>query len=142
MENIKGTLSEANYNQINAELRVIRAYAYSQLIELYGDVPLVLKSLGLTETNLPRTPKKEIQQWIVDEMTEVADYLPVSQSQYGNVRAGRVAAYMLKARVALYGGDYALAAETAKKAIDLSQGVYALTPFDKTIEYAIGMFSP
>lgn len=136
MENIKGTLSEANYNQINAELRVIRAYAYSQLIELYGDVPLVLKSLGLTETNLPRTPKKEIQQWIVDEMTEVADYLPVSQSQYGNVRAGRVAAYMLKARVALYGGDYALAAETAKKAIDLSQGVYALTPFDKTIEYA------
>ena len=101
LENIRGEMSEEMYYQINAELRVIRAYCYSQLIELYGDVPLVLHSLGLGDSDLPRTPKAEIQQWIIDEMTEVADRLPASQPQFGNVRAGSVVAYMLKARLAL-----------------------------------------
>lgn len=136
LESIREDMLEETYRQINAELRVVRAYCYSKLIELYGDVPLVLHALGLGESNLPRTPKAEIQQWIIDEMTEVADFLPISQSQYGNVRAGRVVAYMLKARLALYSEQYAVAAEAAAKAIELSQGIYELTPFDATIEYA------
>ena len=41
-------------------------------------------------------------------LTEVADNLPVSQLASGNVRAGRVVAYMLKARVALYSKQYEL----------------------------------
>lgn len=135
LENIKGTMSEDAYNQLDAELRVIRAYCYSQLIELYGDVPLVLHTLGLHDSNVPRTAKAEIQQWIIDEMTAVADNLPVSQPLYGNVRIGSVAAYMLKARVALYSEQYEVAAAAAAKAIELSQGVYDLTPFDATMAY-------
>lgn len=136
LENIRGEMSDEAYLRINAELRVIRAYCYSQLIELYGDVPLVLHSLGLNDADLPRTAKAEIQQWIIDEMTEVADYLPVAQTQYGNVRAGSVTAYMLKARVALYSGQFTVAAQAAGKAIELAQGIYELTPFDATIAFA------
>ncbi|GAA4799064.1 RagB/SusD family nutrient uptake outer membrane protein [Olivibacter ginsenosidimutans] len=136
LEDIKATMPEAAYNQLDAELRVIRAYCYSQLIELYGDVPLVLHTLGLHDSDVPRTPKAEIQQWIIDEMTAVADNLPVSQPQYGNVRVGSVVAYMLKARVALYSEQYEVAAEAAAKAIELSQGVFDLTPFDATMAYA------
>jgi hypothetical protein len=135
LENIKSSISEDAYNQIDAELRVVRAYCYSQLIELYGDVPLVLHSLGLDDSNLPRTPKSEIQQWIIDEMTAVADHLPVSQAAYGNVRVGSVVAYMLKARVALYSKQFTVAAAAAAKAIELSNGVYELTPFDNSISY-------
>lgn len=135
LENIKSDIPEDTYNQIEAELRVIRAYCYSQLIELYGDVPLVLHSLSLDDSKLPRTPKSEIQQWIIDEMTDVADYLPASQTAYGNVRAGSVVAYMLKARVALYCGQYSVAAAAAAKAIELSTGIYELTPFDNSLNF-------
>lgn len=135
LENIKSEMSDATYKQIDAELRVIRAYCYSQLIELYGDVPLVLESLGLDNSDLPRTSKSEIQDWIISEMDAVADYLPVSQSAYGNVRVGSVAAYMLKARVALYSGKYSVAATAAKKALELADGTYELTSFDSSIDY-------
>jgi len=136
LENLKSSISEETYNQLDAELRVIRAYCYSQLIELYGDVPLVLHALDLTNSDLPRTSKAEIQQWIIDEMTAVADHLPISQPTTSNVRVGSVAAYMLKARVALYAEQYEVAAEAAAKAIELSQGVFELTPFDASIAYA------
>ena len=135
LENIKADIPEDTYNQIDAELSVIRAYCYSQLIELYGDVPLVLHSLGLNDSDLPRTSKSEIQQWIIDEMGEVADHLPPSQSGTGNVRAGRVAAYMLQARVALYSEQYQVAAEAAEKAMTLASGIYELTPFDDSKMY-------
>ncbi|WP_200978268.1 RagB/SusD family nutrient uptake outer membrane protein [Echinicola sp. 20G] len=136
LENIRNSISEEKFNQLDAELRVIRAYCYSKLIELYGDVPLVLNALGLDDANLPRTSKAEIQQWIIDEMSDVADHLPVAQPAYGNVRVGSVAAYMLKARVALYAKQFDMAAAASKKAIELANGVYALTQFDGSSQFA------
>ena len=135
LANIKEDIPEDAYNQIDAELRFIRAYSYSMLIELYGDVPLVQHALSLDESNLPRTSKSDIQQWIIDEMTAVADQLPASQAAYGNVRASSVAAYMLKARIALYSKQYSVAAAAAEKAIQLSNGNFELTPFDNSLAY-------
>ncbi|WP_080903898.1 RagB/SusD family nutrient uptake outer membrane protein [Parabacteroides sp. Marseille-P3160] len=135
LEKLKSEISENDYNQLDAELRVIRAYCYSQLIELYGDVPLVMHTLTLEENEFPKESMTTVQQWIIDELTAVADHLPVSQPNYGNVRVGSVAAYMLKARVALYSKQYNVAAEAAAKAIQLSEGVYELTPFDNSSAY-------
>lgn len=136
LQSLKGTAPDAKYNQIDAELRFIRAYTYSQLIELYGDVPLLKAAVTLDNTSVPQTPAAEIRQWIIDEMTAIAESLPVSQTGFGNVRAGRVAAYMLKARLALYSKQYAVAAAAAKTAMTLSSGVYALTPFNATVNFA------
>ncbi|TJZ62938.1 RagB/SusD family nutrient uptake outer membrane protein [Sphingobacterium olei] len=136
LTSLKGTVADATYNQIDAELRFIRAYAYSQLIELYGDVPLLEKAVTLGNTNVPQTPKSDIQQWIINEMTAIAEALPVSQSSVGHVRASRIAAYMLKARVALYSEQYAVAASAAKTAIDLSSGIHELTPFNASVAFA------
>jgi hypothetical protein len=136
MPALKGTVPDAKYNQVEAELRFVRAYAYSQLIELYGGVPLVKAALTLGNANLPRTPIAEIQQWIIDEMTAIAEALPIAQANVGNVRASRIAAYMLKARLALYSKQYAIAAAAAKNAITLSAGVHSLTPFNATVAFA------
>ncbi|NQD71054.1 RagB/SusD family nutrient uptake outer membrane protein [Sphingobacterium shayense] len=133
---IQQTMSEADYKRIDGELRFIRAYCYSQLIELYGDVPLLTTSLQLGEDLPARTSKQEVEQFIIDEITAIAENLPVSQTNIKSSRASRIAAYMLKARVALYSKQYKLAAETAKIAIDLSDGVHSLTAFDSSIEYA------
>jgi hypothetical protein len=135
LENIKDHIQEDNYLQIEAELRFIRAYCYSKLIEYYGDVPLVLESLGLDNATLPKNSKQDIQKWIIDEMTAIADNLPVSQAASGNVRASSIAAYMLKARVALYSKQYETSAAAALKAIELSNGVHELTPYNNSINF-------
>ncbi|MGN7787808.1 RagB/SusD family nutrient uptake outer membrane protein [Niabella sp. 22666] len=133
LSDLKTSMAEAAYNQLDAELRFVRAYAYSQLIELYGAVPLIKQAVGLGNSNVERTPKATIEQFLLDELTEIAERLPVSQSVYGNVRASRIAAYMLKARIALYAKKYPQAIEASKKALDLSAGVNDLTPFNTTV---------
>jgi hypothetical protein len=129
-------VTEAQKAELGSELRFIRAYCYSQLIELYGDVPLLKASVTLNNANVPRTPVAEIQQFIIDELGAVAPQLPISQSQFGNVRASRIAALMLKARVELYSKQYAAAAITSKQALDAAAGVYSLTPFNASVNYA------
>ena len=136
LDRIKSSMSDNDYSQLDAELRFIRAYCYSQLIELYGAVPLLKHAVDLNNASVPRTPKAEIEQFLLDELTEIADKLPVSQAQYGNVRASRVAAYMLKARIALYAKKYTEAATAANTALTLSSGVYDLTDFNSSVSYA------
>lgn len=136
LDRVKGALTDQAFKQLDAELRFVRAYCYSQLIELYGDVPLLKAAVDLSSANVARTPKGEIEQFLLDELTAIADALPVSQAQFGHVRASRVAAYMLKARVALYAKKFDVAAEAASKALTLSAGVHDLTPFNSTINFA------
>ena len=133
LERVKGSLTDAAYKQLDAELRFIRAYCYSELIQLYGAVPLLKQGVDLSNADVPRTPRAEIEQFLLDELTAIADNLPVSQAQFGNVRASRVAAYLLKARVALYAKKYTEAATAANTALTLSTGVHDLTPFNTTI---------
>lgn len=134
LDGIEG-LTAAQKSELSSELRFIRAYAYSQLIELYGDVPLIKSAVTLSNANVPRTSVAIIQQFIIDELGVVAPQLPISQSQYGNVRASRIAALMLKARIELYSKQYAAAAVTSKQALDAAAGVYNLTPFNASVNY-------
>lgn len=136
LEKLKSSIAESTYKQLDAELRFVRAYCYSQLIELYGAVPLLKHSVDLSNASVPRTPKAEVEQFLLDELTAIADNLPVSQAQFGNVRGSRVAAYMLKARVALYAKKYKDAAAAANTALTLANGVHDLTAFNSTINSA------
>lgn len=136
LERLKSSMTDAAYKQLDAELRFIRAYCYSQLIELFGDVPLLKHSVDLANASVARTPKAEIETFLMDELTQIAENLPVSQAQFGNVRGSRVAAYMLKARVALNAKKYADAAAAANTALTLAVGVHDLTPFNSTVNFA------
>jgi hypothetical protein len=88
------------------ELRFLRAYFYFELFRTYGDVPLVTTTLTNAQANsISRTPADQIVKFIVDELDEIAPYLPVTyltevNSEVG--RATRIAAYALKARTLLY----------------------------------------
>lgn len=135
MEKLSSKLTESQKKELNSELRFIRAYCYSQLIELYGDVPLLKSAVTLENANVARTPVAEIQKFLIDELSAIADDLPLSQANFGNVRASRIAALMLKARIELYSKQYSAAASTAKKALDLAKGVHSLTPFNSSISY-------
>jgi hypothetical protein len=108
-----------------AEANFLRASYWSYLISHYGDVPFYEEELTVEESfEIGRTNKDEILQRIYAYYDDAALNLPVS---YGGLKyATKGAAYAMKARIALYMGDHATAAEAAEDCMDL--GEYELYP--------------
>lgn len=110
---------------LTGEVRFIRAYLYTNLVFIYGNVPLVTKSLTIDEAkNVEQTPASGIWDFIYKELNDAANELPVVASEKGRITKG--AALALNARAMLYAKRYDKAAELAKAVMDL--GVYSLYP--------------
>jgi len=107
----KANVSDAIKNRYFAEARFFRAYAYSMLIEKYGDVPLVLKTLAVDDPDLtmPRTARATVAKSIYDDLDYAATWLParaaLPAAQYGRIT--KSTAWALKARVGLEEGTRA-----------------------------------
>lgn len=104
----RANVTEAVRNRYFGEARFFRAYGYLNLLQKYGDVPLLLKTLDYNSEELfmPRTPRKEVIRQIYDDLDFAATWLPAA-SALPNAEYGRVtksAAWALKARAALYEG--------------------------------------
>lgn len=123
----KNSIQPDVYAQREAEARVLRAYAYSYLIELYGDVPLITQPVAAADYyTLGRNPKAEVLKFVQDELTTAGAVLPWRQNANNRGRVSRTFAYGIKARLALYNKDYQTAATTAKEIID--NGSFSLAP--------------
>ncbi len=119
--------------RLKAEARFLRAYYYTMLTTLWGDVPLITEPLVIQD-QVSRTNKTEVVDFIISELDAISGTLPVSYSGNDIGRATRGAALALKARVALYNERYAVARDAAKAVIDL--GVYELYPdYEKLFWY-------
>lgn len=104
--------------RLKAEAKTLRAFAYINLIMLYGDVPLVTNTLSVEEAkSVPRTSKDIIWDFISEELTSSAADLPAIQEDKGRVTKG--VALGLKARAMLYAERYAEAQSAAKAVMDL-----------------------
>ncbi len=116
-------ISESKLNQYAGESYFYIGYAYGSLAFHWGDVVLYKEEVSLDDSyTLPRSPKREVLDFAYECFDRAAELLPTSYS--GIQRATKGAAYAFKARAALYNGDYAIAAEAAKKCMDLK--VYSL----------------
>ena len=106
----KAAVSDAVKNRYFAEARFFRAYSHFMLVQKYGDVPLVLKTLAVddAELKMPRTSRDLVIKAIYDDLDFAATWLPARASlaatQYG--RLTKSAANALKARIALYEGTW------------------------------------
>ncbi|MDR0510293.1 MAG: RagB/SusD family nutrient uptake outer membrane protein, partial [Rikenellaceae bacterium] len=102
-----------------AEARTLRAYQYIKLASLFGDVPLVERSLTLAEArSLTRTPVSDIWDFVDRELEAAATDLPDTYAEAKD--RGRItkwAAHGLKARAALYAGQWRKAADAAEHII-------------------------
>lgn len=107
----KAAVTEAIRNRYFGEARFFRAYAYSKLVKIYGDVPLLLKTLDINSPELfmGRTPRQTVLDTIYADLDFAAQWLPtraaLPANQFGRVT--RSTALALKARVALYEGTRA-----------------------------------
>ncbi|WP_369047964.1 RagB/SusD family nutrient uptake outer membrane protein [Tenacibaculum sp. UWU-22] len=111
-----------------AEAKFLRALYYNKLAILFRDVPLITKSLTLSEAEVPVTNHSEIISFITEDLKSAVENLPLPQdlssSEWG--RATRGAGYALLADIYLNDKQYTDAAIYAKKVLDLNY--YQLFP--------------
>lgn len=135
IDKVKDKATVAIFNRSKAEARFMRAYTYQYLVDYFGSVPLVTKVLTLEEAQVAKTPKAEVVNFILKELTEAAPDLPVTYGAADVGRATRGAALSIKARAALNNDRWAEAAEAAKAVMDLK--VYTLhSNFGTLFSYA------
>lgn len=119
-----GNVSQSRIDQYKAEAYFARACKYADLICYFGDVVYYDKSPSLDEAFAKsRTAKDEVIPLVYEDFDRAAAHLPESYGPNA-VHFTKGAAYAMKARFALYMGDWRVAAEAAKNCMDL--GVYDL----------------
>lgn len=110
-----------------AEVRFLRAYDYYNKVMFYGDIPLVTSVISdAEEAKMSRTPMKEVADFVLKELSEVATALPEQNQLQSGGHITKGAALALKARFELYQGDYAAAQADAASVIGM--GCYELYP--------------
>ncbi len=116
--------------QYIAEAKVIRAYAYYNLISTFGDVPFFTAPVTVDQFEDQKTSKVEILDFILSEMDDAAANLSWIAAERG--RVDKAVALGLKARTALLGGslnfggnasNYFKVAATASQAIFNNRGL-------------------
>ncbi len=65
-------------NRYKAEVRFIRAYSYFRMMCKFGDIPLVTSTLDIEDVNIPRTPRAEVLDFIITELEDISEMLPVT----------------------------------------------------------------
>ena len=136
MNKAKSVTPAAQYSRIEGEAKFLRAYYYGTLISLYGDVPLVVKSMPTEESYLARTPKAEVLNAIFNDLDSAAAKLPLSYTGTDIGRATKTSALAFKSRIALYNAKWDVAAAASKAVIDL--GYHALYPNYRNLFMYVG----
>jgi len=120
----------ADQIQYIAECKFLRAYAYFQLVNLYGRVPLRTHYITLptpTDINAPRASVATIWAFIEQDLKDAEAGLPVSYPSASYGRATQGAAVALLGKSYLYEKKWALA-QTELTRLTQAPFTYALAP--------------
>lgn len=113
---------DAEIMRYRAEALFFRAYVYYRLVSKFGDVPLILKVLDINspELTMGRTPRNQVEDQILSDLTEAEDYLPKQtelNKEDGRITQGAVLAF--KARAALFFASWGKNHNTRKDFVSL-----------------------
>lgn len=127
LENIsKASLSQPVLTRMIAEARFIRACQYFYLSQFFGAVPLVTKTITLTEANtVSKATRQAVQDFAETEFKEIAPALP----RYAQLPASERGRATMQAALAFLGRLYLAeekwndAATTYKQIIDFNDNI-------------------
>lgn len=110
---VRDLMTDVNYNKYKSEALFNRTYFYNELIQLYGDVPLVLTSQDINSgyREMPRTPKADVVSQLLQDIDLAIAGLPQAGYTDGHVVKG--SAIMLKVRILMNNQRFAEAADAA-----------------------------
>ncbi|HEY4150729.1 MAG TPA: RagB/SusD family nutrient uptake outer membrane protein [Chitinophagaceae bacterium] len=127
-----GRITPAVAAQLIGESKFIRAFWYFYLVNLYGDVPLVLTTDYTVNKSISRTSQALVYSQIIADLKDAQDklnanYVDISDiaTTTERVRPTKAAAVALLARVNLYTKKYDAAELYASQVID-NKALYAL----------------
>ena len=114
----------AQKDQIVAEARLFRAWAYRHLTYMWGDVPLNLEESSgeSVRTDWERTPVAEVRNQIIQDLLFAEQHLPATTTKQGRVVKAVAQHYLSEMYLAI--GDNAKAEEKARAVIN--SGLYNL----------------
>ena len=126
IENLKKStaIPKSTRNQLTGEMKVVRSLYYFYLINLFGDVPLVISSDYRKNESKPRALVKEIYEQIINDLNEATSLLTITYPSAGKVRPNKWTAAALLARVYLFNNEWTKAETTSSLVI--SSGNYTL----------------
>ena len=109
-------------NQIVAEARFLRGYAYSVLVNLFGGVPIVKEEVTTPRFDYVRASKTEVLNFIVSDLTFASQNLPPTTTQQGRIVKAAADHYLSEMYLCL--GQYDNAISSASNVIN--SGLYKI----------------
>jgi hypothetical protein len=102
-------------NRLSGEAKFFRAFSHFYLLNLFGDVPLILTTDYRITSVAPRVSTKDVYEQIVADLQDAIMLLPEYYSLSGGerIRVNKWAAAAMLARVYLYQGDWGDASRTS-----------------------------
>lgn len=122
------------------EARFLRAYSYSVLSDLYGDVPLITTTLDLSDAYVARDPKSKVVDFILAELDAASAQLSNKNSP-NTMTIPKGAAWALASRVALYNQRWDISIANAAKVMQQEGTEYLLQPDYGSITHRAGKTS-
>lgn len=100
---------DATVRQYIGEVYFMRAYAYFELLQKFGDLPIITEALPDNEAILvaasKRRPRNEVSRFIINTLDSAITFLK-EDFDSKHLRVSTDAARLLKSRVALYEGSW------------------------------------
>lgn len=102
-----------------AEIRFARAIIYFNMVKRYGGVPLITVPQQIDDPEdelfVPRTKEKDVYDFIISEMDDIANLLPSTNSDIG--KPTKYTALALKSQAAMYAASIATWGEVALEGV-------------------------
>ncbi|MEZ5104083.1 MAG: RagB/SusD family nutrient uptake outer membrane protein [Draconibacterium sp.] len=127
LSKVEGIVSEEVLTHAKAEAQFLRAYYYTYLIDLFGDVPLIMETITLENSEIPRSPKEEVLTQIFKDYDDAASVLTTTNRPTSG-RPTKQAALALKARIALYNEKWDVAIAAASEVMKLEGSEVIIDP--------------
>jgi hypothetical protein len=118
--------------QLEGEAKFIRAFAHFYLVNLFGEVPIVLTTDYKINSNIPKSSKADVYAQIISDLMDAQTLLAADYdfSLGERTRPNQWTAAALLARVYLYNEQW-LKAEEYSTAVINQTGLYSLPPLNE-----------
>jgi hypothetical protein len=119
-------LTDENKKLLQGEALFIRALLHFYLVNLYGDIPYITQTDYKTNSVVSRMPSDQVYEQLITDLEKARLLLPDTYTSTQRIRPNKLAVRALLARVYLYHGSFAEAANEASALIN-ENSLYSLT---------------
>lgn len=113
-------LPDAVKKQLTGEMKMVRAFHYFYLVNLFGDIPLIITTDYQTNSSMARTPQSEVYLQIIADLSDAQTLLQPDYPAPNRGRPNKYAATALLSRVYLFQKNWKKAEEEATLVINAS----------------------